>query len=319
MEDLSTSERNKVTSQWRTENGSNIIYMTGKSLVCAESTHPPLQDLRTNTGETVEGGQVAGDTSDRRGRQAYFFSAMDPLEEPLPDLKEFTSDEPLMVHFKHMERPDHEVYTFDLKIAQDRGLTFIKPRSFAITMYDTKPSAALVRVVNLKKPRRQKIFFDTRSAKVTDVTWSSSSVGTKENPVQRSIETARVNPLRGDSDAAQVSSIDLRVKGEPDNLTEQAEHKNALTDSVADDESSSAPNYHKLMAKLFTVGDVSESKGHHESTRRSRSSRNSHHHRRGVVQCVLRLFTSRTHVLPLGSKFCQEPATKLRNKLPSMW
>ena len=109
---------------------------------------------------------------------------MHPLEEPLPGFKEFPSDEPLMVHFKHSERKDHEVYTFDLKIAQDRGLTFIKPRSFAITLYDTMTSEALVRIVNLKKPRRQKNLFDTRSAKVTEVTRPSSSVGTDENPVQ---------------------------------------------------------------------------------------------------------------------------------------
>ena len=39
--------------------------------------------------------------------------------------KEFSTNKPRMVHYKHSERPDHEAgYTFDLKIAQDRTLSF---------------------------------------------------------------------------------------------------------------------------------------------------------------------------------------------------
>ena len=38
---------------------------------------------------------IAGGTSDRRGRQACFLSAVDPLEEPLPDSKEFSHKETL--------------------------------------------------------------------------------------------------------------------------------------------------------------------------------------------------------------------------------
>ena len=38
------------------------------------------------------------------------------------------------------KRPDHDaVYTFDLKIAQDRGLTFHQTGSFAVIPHDTVP------------------------------------------------------------------------------------------------------------------------------------------------------------------------------------
>ena len=40
----------------------------------------------------AEGGEIAGGTSDRRGRQACFFSAMDLLEEPLPDFTDFPTN-----------------------------------------------------------------------------------------------------------------------------------------------------------------------------------------------------------------------------------
>ena len=51
-------------------------------------------------------------------------------------------------------------------------------------LHDTVPSEALVRVVKFhKETSKIKILFDTRSAKVTDVTLSSKSIGTEENLV----------------------------------------------------------------------------------------------------------------------------------------
>ena len=55
----------------------------------------------------VEGGLIAGGTTHRRGRQACFFSAADPLES-LPDFQEFAKNETRMAHCKHSERPDHD-------------------------------------------------------------------------------------------------------------------------------------------------------------------------------------------------------------------
>ena len=81
------------------------------------STHLPYRIFRNNYWPIVEGGLIAGGTSDRRGRQACIFSAMNPLEEPLRDFIELRTDEPQMVH-----------YELDMQIAQHRGLTVLSNR-----------------------------------------------------------------------------------------------------------------------------------------------------------------------------------------------
>ena len=61
-------------------------------------------------------------------------------------------DEPRMAHVKHSKRAGHdEVYVFDLKIAQDRGLPFDQTGSFPLFLYDTMPSEATMRVVKVHK------------------------------------------------------------------------------------------------------------------------------------------------------------------------
>ena len=47
------------------------------------------------------------------------------------------------------------------------------------------------------------------------------------HPMRPYKETALGNPLRNHSDKAQSSRIDLRVQGEPDQLTEDEEQKNS--------------------------------------------------------------------------------------------
>ena len=103
--------------------------------------------------------------------------------------------------------------------------------SFANILYDTMPSEASVRVVKLQKSETETLF-GTRSAKVTDVTRSSSSIGTEENPVQPSMEAARGSPLCDNKAKAQISCIDLRVQGEPDRMMEDEAHKKSLTQSL---------------------------------------------------------------------------------------
>ena len=51
-----------------------------------------------------------------------------------------------MVHTRHSKRLDLDaVYIFDLKIAQDRGLTFFQMDSFAIVLKNTMPTEALAK------------------------------------------------------------------------------------------------------------------------------------------------------------------------------
>ena len=114
---------------------------------------------------------------------------------------------------------------FDLNIAQDRGLKTDQTSSFSIIIFDTMPSEVLVRVVKLHKENSEtEISFDTRSANVTDVTRSSSSLGTEEKP-SATWKQHGENPRRGHNDKAQISCIDFRVEREPDQLTEEEEQK----------------------------------------------------------------------------------------------
>ena len=69
------------------------------------------------------------------------------------------------------------------------------------------------------------VLFDTRSAKVTDVSRSSSLIGTEEDPVQSSMEAAQGNPLHHNSDKTRSSCIDLRVQGESDEWTDDEHQK----------------------------------------------------------------------------------------------
>ena len=99
-----------------------------------------------------------------------------------------------MAHYKPSKRPDYDaVYNLHLKIAQDRRLIeWYQTGSFANIQYDTVPCEALVKVVKFHQENsKTEKLFDTRSAKVTDGTRSSSSLGSEENPVQQRMEEAR--------------------------------------------------------------------------------------------------------------------------------
>ena len=79
-----------------------------------------------NCRSLVQGGLIAGGTSDRKGRQAWFFSAMPPLDNSLPEASNVSTSVHKMVPYKHAKRPDLDaVYTFDFKIAQDGGLKIL--------------------------------------------------------------------------------------------------------------------------------------------------------------------------------------------------
>ena len=85
---------------------------------------------------------------------------------------------------------DDAVYNFGLKLGQDRGLTLYHTRSFTTILSDTMPSEALVRVVKFFNSETE-ILFDTRSAEVTDVTRSSSSIGKKPCAAKYGSSTAK--------------------------------------------------------------------------------------------------------------------------------
>ena len=124
--------------------------------------------------------------------------------------------------------------------------------SFAIVLYDIIPSEALVRAVKTHKDIPETaLLFGTKSAKSTDVTRSSSAIGTDENLVQPSLEPARRTPLRDNGDKAQLSCIDLRVQREPDQLAEDEEHKKRSLIQLLFINVLQSPNKDNLMTDYF--------------------------------------------------------------------
>ena len=135
---------------------------------CGQYTSTIL-DLLTIFRSIFDGG-FSGGTSDRKGRQACFSSAMDQLEGAIARL-----------HFIHNERASngaqqtvkksggsYAVHTFDLEIAQHRGLTLYQTDSTAIILCNTKPPEAFVRVVIFhRKNLETEILFDTRRTQET--------------------------------------------------------------------------------------------------------------------------------------------------------
>ena len=141
----------------------------------------------------------------------------------------------------------HSQGTFDLKISQDRGLTFYQTGSFAIILCNTTPSAALYELLKFpKKNSETEILHGATPTQVTEVTRPYSSSGTEEDPLQPKMEEARGNPtrpymetaqgnqLRDTSDQAPSPFVDPRVQGRP--RTEKT-----FINSVADHGSSSVP------------------------------------------------------------------------------
>ena len=114
---------------------------------------PCAWKVRTSTRQDFRTGQSSKEDASLEA----LVIAGDPLAEPLPDFKELPKDEPGMAHYKHPKKPEHDaVHTFDLKIAQDQGLTIIE--------------LAFLTPCHHKRRSETEIIFDTISAKVTSIT-----------------------------------------------------------------------------------------------------------------------------------------------------
>ena len=98
----------------------------------------------------------------RRGRQACFFSAMHSLDDSLPEANDVPASVPKMEPYKHSKK-NRSWCSLHIKIVQDRGSKFSKTGSFAIILYNTMPTEALVKVVNFNRNDSEtEILFDKR-------------------------------------------------------------------------------------------------------------------------------------------------------------
>ena len=135
----------------------------------------------------------------------------DPLEAPLPDFKEFSTDEPRMVHCRHPKYPALDaVYTFDVKIAQDRGLTFHHTCSFAIVLNNTTCEM------------HQKGCGDTDGFSIKDQRLLEQKANHCNHIRKQHGETRCVTTV---TQHKSLSGIDLRVQGEPDHTTDDEKPK----------------------------------------------------------------------------------------------
>ena len=100
-------------------------------------------------------------------------------------------------------------------------------------------------------------------------------------------------PLLDNSDVAQTSCSDLRLQGEPNQLTQDEGHKKRSRVQSLLMNVLQSQDKDKLMASLFPQSDSKEyqgifqfSKRHRSRTKQPRSSRNCHDHRRSTVHVV---------------------------------
>ena len=107
------------------------------------------------------------------------------------------------------------VFVYDLKIAQCRGLKCCQICGFAMILYNTMPTEALVKVMEIKSDDSEtEILFDKRLPQVTSVTRSYSPVqrdveSGRRDPMRSNVEKARRNPLLDKSEQVQSSHTDF--------------------------------------------------------------------------------------------------------------
>ena len=153
-----------------------------------------------------------------------------PSEKSLPDFQESPMNEPRQVHCKHSKRPDHDaVYTLDLKIAQDLGLTCLETDSLtALRLFCVTPCQpeTLVRVCENFTNRDKKFpsipDLQKSHRRCTLIHFNRNG---RQPLVQPRVEAAR--GLRWLIAVTKHTSLVLisELPGETDQLTEGEEHK----------------------------------------------------------------------------------------------
>ena len=144
--------------------------------------------------------------------------------------------------------------------------------------------------------------------------------------MQPSREAARRNPLRDNSDKAQISCINFRVQREPDQLTEDEAHENRSQIQSLLMKDLQPPNKNKFMAEIFPKDDDKEYKGLCQRAVQSRKElsqdakdmvveqgNHEHDHRHSTAQAASQLRNSPTHIPNVDLLFLEQ-GKNFRNK-----
>ena len=100
----------------------------------------------------LRNGIIPGGTSLKRGRQAFFFTTVNPMED-VYGMGETPCDlaEPRIAPYQNTwKRLQTTVFWCNLKLAQERGLQLHQTRSHAVVLYNTLPAACIEKAVCVK-------------------------------------------------------------------------------------------------------------------------------------------------------------------------
>ena len=101
---------------------------------------------------TIRNGLIPGGTSVKRGREAVFFTTMNPMED-VCGLGETPCDltKPRIMPYKNTWKHfQNTVFLCNLEVVQERGLQFYQTRSHAVVLYNTLPAACIEKAVCVK-------------------------------------------------------------------------------------------------------------------------------------------------------------------------
>ena len=107
---------------------------------------------------------VAGQEDSKEGRQAVFFTSVDPINEP-QEKKLHDVTKPRQVPYRTRWKVyENAVYRNNLNIAQDEGLGFWQTPANVVVLYDAVPADCLGKVVHIKTDEilHQKIHWSPR-------------------------------------------------------------------------------------------------------------------------------------------------------------
>ena len=150
-----------------------------------------------NANSMVRNGLVPGGKSLKRGRQAVFFTAVNPMED-VKDMGETPCylTKPRIAPYKNTwKRLQNTVCWCILKLAQEKNLQFHQTRSHAMVLCNTLPAACIKKAVCMKTQGELYSESSTCRAKIELPIWSTRSTKPRRKIILGTIE--RFEKLRG--------------------------------------------------------------------------------------------------------------------------
>ena len=100
----------------------------------------------------VRNGMIPGEKNVKRGRQAVFFTTVNPMEDgnSMEETPRDLTKPRIAPHKNTWKRLKNVVYWCNLKLAQEKGSHFYQTRSHADVLHNTQPAACIEKAVCMK-------------------------------------------------------------------------------------------------------------------------------------------------------------------------